>query len=371
VEVVTSRQAYDDPDSRLPKSETIDGVVVSRVWTSRFGRRHLLGRTVDYLTFYATAGWRLWRCAGPGDIVVAKTDPPLISVVAAIVVRLCGARLINWTQDLFPEVATALGVKGIGLFAPILRAARNFSQRSAQQNVVLGQRMAARLEALGIPKNKICVIHNWSDEMAIKPTNRNANPLRRDWELDDKFIVGYSGNMGRAHEFGTIIDAAELVKDRRDIRFLFIGGGARANFVAREAKRRGLGNVVFKPYQARDQLSDSLGAADLHLISLLPPLEGLIVPSKFYGIAAAGRPALYIGDPKGEIPTILERAKCGYTVWPGEAVELARYIERLAEDRPKVLRLGENARRVLEQEFGKTQSLAKWKAVIDGVAQRI
>ena len=367
VEVVTSRQEYGDATSRLAPFEVIDGVGISRVWTSRHGRQHLFGRALDYLTFYAAAGWRLLRHAGPGDIVVAKTDPPLISVVAAAVARLRGATLINWTQDLFPEVATVLGVRALKPIEPILRALRNFSLRSARWNVVLGQLMSERVAALGVPRDRIRIIHNWSDETQIVPIDRDSNPLRHAWGLADRFVVGYSGNMGRAHEFGTILDAAERLRDRDDIRFLFIGGGAQAEHIVQEAKRRGLGNVDFKPYQPHEQLRTSLGAVDLHLISLRPALEGLIVPSKFYGIAAAGRPTLYIGDPKGEIPTILERADCGHTVRPGESAELAVHIEKLAADRSRAIRLGENARRVFEREFSKSRALAKWTAIINNL----
>ena len=367
MEVVTSRQQYGDAASRLAPFEVVGGVGVSRVWTSRYGRQNLFGRALDYLTFYAAAGWCLWRRAGPGDIVVAKTDPPLISVFAAVVARLRGATLINWTQDLFPEVATALGVKAVKPVEPILRALRNFSLKTARQNVVLGQRMAQRIEAQGVPLDRIRIIHNWSDETQIVPIDRDANPLRREWGLADRFVVGYSGNMGRAHEFATIIDAATLLKNRDDIRFVFIGGGAQADHIAREVAQRKLGNFDFKPYQTRDQLAYSLGAADLHLISLLPDLEGLIVPSKFYGIAAAGRPTLYIGDPEGEIPAVLAQENCGHTVRPGEAVELARYIESLADDRPKAVRLGRNARGVFERKFSKKRALAKWKALIESL----
>lgn len=364
MEVVTSRQEYGDAGSRLAASEVVDGVDVSRVWTTRFGRQHLVGRAFDYLTFYAAAGWCLLRRVEVGDVIVAKTDPPLISVVAAGVARRRGATLINWTQDLFPEVATALGVKALRPVEPFLRALRNFSLRSARQNVVLGQRMGRRVEALGVPKAKVAVIHNWSDETQIKPIERDANPLRREWGLVDKFVVAYSGNMGRAHEFGTVIDTAKRLSHRGDIRFLFIGAGARANAISQEVGLLGLRNVVFKPYQPRDRLSYSLGVADLHLISLLPALEGLIVPSKFYGIAAAGRPTLYVGDPKGEIPAILEREDCGHTVWPGESTELAALIEGLAADRARAMRLGENARRVFERDYSKSRALAKWKALI-------
>ncbi len=365
---MTSRQEYGDPGASLSPSEGIDGVAISRVWTSRFGRQRLLGRALDYLSFYAAAGWCLLRRARRGDIVVAKTDPPLISVVAAVVARLRGATLINWTQDLFPEVATAIGVKGLAPLEPVLRMLRNFSLKTARRNVVLGDQMARHLTAQGIPNDRISVIHNWSDEEYVRPIARDANPLRRQWGLENKFVVGYSGNMGRAHEFATIIDAAELLKDEEEIRFLFIGGGAQADYVAYESQRRGLRRVIFKPYQRRDKLCFSLGAADVHLISLLPALEGLIVPSKFYGIAAAGRTTLYIGDPRGEIPTILARGNCGYTVRPGEAAELAGWINKLAGDRATAARLGENARSLFEREFSKTRALAKWRNVIDGTA---
>ena len=115
VRVVTSCQRYDDPAAVLPRYERVDGVEVFRVRTTRFGRDNLLGRAVDYATFYVAAGWRLWRIARAGDIVVAKTDPPLISVVAGMVARWRGARLVNWVQDVFPEVAEALGVRARAL----------------------------------------------------------------------------------------------------------------------------------------------------------------------------------------------------------------------------------------------------------------
>lgn len=364
---MASQQAYDDRQFSLPRSETVKGVLIWRVWTSRFGRQRLFGRALDYLTFYVSAASRLMRCVGPGDIVVAKTDPPLISVIATGVARLRGAVLINWIQDVFPEVATAIGIRGIAPVEPILRALRNFSMRTARYNVVLGLRMAERISAQGIPDDKISVIHNWSDEALITPIDGNSNHLRQEWGLEGKFVVEYSGNMGRAHEFTTIIDAATLLKKRSDIRFVFIGGGAKADYIVEEIAQRKLSNFDFKPYQPRDQLVYSLGAADLHLISLLPALEGLIVPSKFYGIAATGRPTLYVGDPRGEIPAILVQADCGHTVQPGEAAALADYIVTLADDRPKAIRLGKNARALFEREFSKTRAFAKWQALINTI----
>src|SRR5947199_279632 len=159
VEVVTSRQRYDDAAARLASRETVSGVAVKRVWSARFGRGFLPSRAIDYATFYASAFLALLRRASRETTIVALTDPPLISVVAAMAAMLRGATLINWTQDLFPEIAEALGMRALR----VLRRARDWSLRRARTNVALGDSMAARLP------NAI-VIHNWADA-ALQPVD--------------------------------------------------------------------------------------------------------------------------------------------------------------------------------------------------------
>src|SRR5262249_8429579 len=154
-------------------------------------------------------------------------------------------------------------------------------------NVVLGSLMAKRIQEEGISQERIRVIQNWADGEAIQPVSRADNQLRRDWGLAGQFVVGYSGNMGQAHEFKTVIDAAELLQTATHVTFLFVGDGNSREWMERESERRRLKNVQFRPYQPVDRLRYSLGLPDVHLISLRPQLEGLIVPSKFYGVAAA------------------------------------------------------------------------------------
>lgn len=198
--------------------------------------------------------------------------------------------------------------------------------------MVLGERMAARLCGEGIPAERVQIIHNWADGEAITPISHCDNPLCAEWGIEGRFVVGYSGNLGRAHEFGTVLEAADRLREEDDIVFLFVGDGHYRSWIETEARRRGLGNILFRPYQARKRLRESLGLADVHLISLLPALEGLIMPSKFYGIAAAGRPVLYVGDPEGEIPQLLRSAECGETVRVGEGDRLAAAVRRLRDD---------------------------------------
>ena len=158
VHIVCSRQLYGAPESRLAAHETIRGVVVHRIWTTRFGRRRLLGRALDYASFYVTCAVALLRLMRTRDIVVAKTDPPLASIVAALAARCKGALLVNWLQDIFPEVASQLGANPLpAVLDRALRALRDASLRSAEVNVVLGGRMLEYISAR-VPASKCRVI---------------------------------------------------------------------------------------------------------------------------------------------------------------------------------------------------------------------
>ncbi len=369
VVVITSRQCYDDPGSALPAREKVGNVVIHRIWTCRFGRGRLAGRALDYLSFYLGAAVAVLRIVRRGDIVVAKTDPPMLSVVVGPLVRLRGAAMVNWLQDVFPEVAVALGVRGFGgMLGTIACWLRNGSLRRATMNVVIGERMAKRLEAQKIPRERIATIHNWADGVLLRPVDRGTNLLRARWGLGDKFVVAYSGNMGRAHEFQTVLDAADALRAQVNVAFLFIGGGAQKAGLAKAAAERRLSNVAFKPYQPRDLLDQSLGAADVHLVTLRPQLEGLVVPSKFYGIAAVGRPTIVIGDPDGEIGAVVCAADCGYCVSEGDAASLVAAIVALRDDFPLREQMGGNARRLFDQHFDKPIAIEAWRSLLESVA---
>lgn len=362
--VVTSSQSYDDPSVTFATRELVNGVDIKRIRTTRFGRAQLWLRMTDYLTFYLGAAWYLLKVVNSEDIVVAKTDPPLISVLAGGVAKWRGATLVNWIQDLFPEIAESLGVLKLRSVGRILRSLRNGSLRRAQRNVVLGTRMEQRLIAPAVPRDKIRVIHNWADGQEIRPIDRDANELIDHWGLRKRFVVGYSGNMGRAHEFATILEAAELLSGMEDIVFLFIGNGPQRQWIVHQAERRSLKNVVFRPYQPRALLRLSLGVPHVHLISLFPALEGLIVPSKFYGIAAAGRPTIFVGDPEGEVARILREEQCGWSVAVGQRMELALRIAHLAGNPAQAGEMGDRAREAFERRFDKVLAFERWEQVL-------
>ncbi|WP_210269795.1 glycosyltransferase family 4 protein [Hyphomicrobium methylovorum] len=372
VSVVTSRLRYSGGDDLLPKRERISGVETIRMATSNFGRHGLLLRAIDYLTFYISAIFALLRILRAGDVLVAMTDPPMLAVIAVPIARLRGARVIVWSQDLFPEVAEALSVfgsQGRTVFSA-LRFIRNASHRRADMNVVIGELMANRLAATGAPASRISVIPNWADCKELRPVDGDRNPLRDAWGLKGCFVVGYSGNLGRAHDVETLLSAAALIEARNSIatwpaiRWLFIGGGHLFSEAAREADARGLRSVSFQPYQPRQRLPQSLGAADVHLVILRPELEGLIVPSKFYGIAAAGRASIFIGAPDGEIARVIRQHKCGLHVQMGDAEALANAVLQLMNAREETKRMGERARLACEAYYDKAHAIRSWASIL-------
>jgi glycosyltransferase involved in cell wall biosynthesis len=308
----------------------------------------------------------------------------MLSVFAAPVCWLRGARLVNWLQDIFPETAQVLGTGGRAAGVPygVMRWLRTKSLRAARMNVALGERMVARVERLGVSRDRVRAIPNWADNTIIKSIDPAANRLRAEWGLSSKFVIGYSGNLGRAHDIDTLLGAIGIIENtaakspsdnkspqaRSPISWLFIGSGAQFAILEAEVARRRFQSVVFKPYQPQAHLAESLSASDLHLVSLRPELEGLILPSKFYGIAAAGRPTVFIGDKDGEIARLLARHECGFTVGMGDGEGLARVILSLAAQPALCRRMGERARKASEGEFNRSIAIARWVELLAEVS---
>ena len=278
---------------------------------------------------------------------------------------------MNWQQDVFPEVAEALELGGslgrVGYVA--LRPLRNWSLRRGRQTVVLGSRMADVVNRLGVGRDRIAVIPNWAAD-DIAPLAAEENPLRRRWGLSHRLVVGYAGNLGRAHDIATVLAAMRALKaspldeQAASITFLFVGGGALRATLEAETKRMEFANVLFQDYQPRAQLSQVLSAADVHLVMLNPKLEGLIVPSKIYAIAAAGRPAIFIGSRSGEVAQLLDEQGWGFCVKPSHGAELAQRILQLAREPHLRKVMGERARAASLHALDRASAVARWEALL-------
>jgi len=341
-----------------------NGVTIHRTGGSD---RHggLVSRTINYGKFRRGAQRRLATLVVPGDVVVVMTDPPLLGAAVTDLVVKRGGRVVHWIQDIYPEILTAhLGALVAFPLSP-LRALRDVAWLAATRCVTLGEDMAQTVASRQVPAGRITLVPNWAPREVDAPADPGAIAARRAaWGVTDRFVVAYSGNLGRVHEFTTVLDAAERLKARQDIVFLFIGTGARFEEVRAAARSRGLDNLRLLPPESRTDLPAALAAADAQLVTLKPGFARLVYPSKLAGVLAAGRPVLFVGPPEGEIARLLASGQCGVAVEPGAGERLAATISAWQADAPHRTQLGRNARTVYEERFTFAAALVRWDEIL-------
>jgi glycosyltransferase involved in cell wall biosynthesis len=177
----------------------------------------------------------------------------------------------------------------------------------------------------------------------------------------------YSGNYGLGHDFGTLLSAVERLTRSEDVVFVFIGEGKQYESV----KTHAVGHrVVFLPFQPEEKISSSLSAGSVHVVTLKPGLEGLLVPGKVYGAMAAGRPIIFVGPTHSEVADIIRRAECGYEIEPGDTGALVAAIKALKDDAALQARMGRNARALLDREYARSIATARLRQILEGVPRQ-
>jgi glycosyltransferase involved in cell wall biosynthesis len=230
--------------------------------------------------------------------------------------------------------------------------------------VAIGRDMQQRLVALGTDPSKIHVISNWADGSAIRPLEEPSR-LRRECGWENRFVVMHSGNVGLSQDLGSLLAAANLLRDEPDVLFVIVGEGAAKAGLQAEAARRRLPNVEFLSYRPKEDLADSLGAADLHVVGLRRGLAGYIVPSKVYGILAAGRPYIAAVEIGAEPALIAEEHSCGIRVEPGDPAALSAAIVGLQQAGGR--EMGANGRRALEERFDRPIATLAYRRLLESL----
>lgn len=319
------------------------GVEIFRAGGTTFRPRGFAGRAGNYLSYFlcaCLAGLRVPR----SDVVVCLTDPPIIGLAGLLTARRCGARFVFLCQDVFPEVARLLQDFRSETLNEILDRINRFLLRKADRVIALGEMMRKRLVAgKGADPSKVTVIHNWADCSAIAPGEK-SNPFSLANGLAKLFVVMHSGNLGLSQNLDILLDAADRLRHCSDIVVAVVGDGVGREALEARVRSQGLTNVRFLPYQPKQRLSESFASADVFVISLKPGLAGYIVPSKLYGILAAGRPYVAAVESECEVYAITQKYACGLLAKPGSADDLAEKILMLYHDRALAQRLGEDAR---------------------------
>ena len=327
----------------IVKREFFRGIEILRSRGTTFSKTSFAGRASNYVSYFLSACVAGLRLSRP-DVVVALTDPPVIGLAALAVARRFGARFVFLCQDVFPEVAQLQGNFHSKAVKRILDWINRFLIRKADWVIAIGETMGKRLITdKGAEPQKTMVIHNWADCSAIIPGPK-GNAFSEEHGLMSKFVVMHSGNIGMSQGLEIIVQAAAHLRQYEDIRIVCVGDGVTKPALEERVRAMGLKNILFLPYQPKERLAESFAAADVFVISLKQGLAGYIVPSKLYGILAAGRPYVAAVEEACEITAITKQYNCGLVVEPGDAEDLARKILILYHDRNLTQRLGANAR---------------------------
>lgn len=363
--VVTGRPSYNTTTNGGSKGlvarERHRGVHVARVWSTSMNRSSMAGRLTNYLSYLFTSMFGVLAVPKP-DVVVALTDPPPIGLIGAAAARLQGVPFVLVTKDIVPEAVVNAGKLSNHGVIRFLEGIAQVLYKAADRVISIGRDMNRRLEELGVEASKIVTINDWSDGSLVRPLNGPS--VFREWNgWAGEFIVMHSGNLGFGQGLDVIIEAAELLRDSEDIVVAFVGEGASKARLQSEAELRGLSNVVFLPFQPKENLAESLGAADVHLVTQKMGMSGYQVPSKLYGILAAGKPLIASVEETSEPALIIEEHACGVRVDPGDPTALAKAILEIRE--ADLEEIGARSREAFEKAFTREKRTAEYRLLLE------
>ena len=353
ITILTGQPAYKSGGSLAPPQEKKNNIEVRRSLTSRLLPQWLQGRAINGLLFCFRSGLRLLRPKYRGDILLLTTEPPYLLMIGYLAKLILGVPYVCLLYDLYPDIAVNLNVVTEKHW---LTRFWHWTNRQvwhhAQNIIVLSATMKERI-VTQYPEiaDKVTIIHSWADPNYILPKPKANNPFAIKHNLVNRFTVMYSGNMGRCHDMETILQTVWELREE-NIQFVFIGGGAKYNECYEILTRKwNLNNCLFLPFQDKKDLPNSLTACDLSLVSISEAMEGLVAPSKLYGILAAGKPVAAICQPSSYLCQILQNADCGKSFANGDSIGLANYIRFLACDPKQAKIIGEKGRHYLKTHF--------------------
>jgi glycosyltransferase involved in cell wall biosynthesis len=362
VEVICGADQYVPAQDKAPDPASL-GVRIRRIASIGSGgvRRLRLLRQA----WFSLALLPLLLSGRKPQLYLTQTNPPSAVILVGIAARLRRTPLVIVAMDVYPEVVAAYGmVRADGLLWCLLRSVFRWGYRSATRVVALGPVMAERLRAKGVEPARIVTCSNWSTG-AAGIIRGDANQLRSEWQLQGCFVLLYSGNLGVGPEFETLLEGiAHARQALPNLRLVVIGRGRRAQEVRALVEALRLTDIVrMADFLPASRLPESLGLADVALVTLRAGFEGLIVPSKVLSYMARGLPILYVG-PVSDIDAYLDAGSCGMAVRGGDAVGVQRAVLAMHADPVKLRALGEAGRRYYEQSLAREHGLAHYQAIV-------
>lgn len=349
--------------------EEYKGMKVIRVRVPEFQKSNKISRVKNLLAYFFNSIIGTLKIPKQ-DYIFTISQPPILGGTLGVLGKwIKGGKLIYNIQDFNPEQTMAVGYAKNKLLLNLVMTVDKFSCKRANEVIVVGRDMQetlkGRFKNKKVPKNTF--INNWINEKEIYPLEQNHPKIidfKKKYDLEDKFIIMYSGNIGLYYDLENIIKVIEEFKERKDVVFAFVGDGTIKSKIEEYVINNKLDNVVFIPYQDKSDLIYSLNAADIHWVVNAKGIKGVSVPSKLYGVMASGKPVLGVLDEGSEARLIVEESKCGVCSEPGNYKQISKNLRYILENKSKVQLLGINGRKYLEANLTKDVSINKYKETI-------
>lgn len=343
--------------------ETERGIDVLRLRSYAPGKKTMIRRLINYLSFAGTAtlGGLFWRKSW--DVILC-TNGSFFSGIAAWLIGLTKrAPFIYNIQDLYPEVPIAAGQLKNRYAIGMLRAIESFMYRRAAKITVISPAMVGNLLPKRVPRTKIALIPNFVDTEYIKPLPRQ-NSFSSDHGWNDKFLVMHAGNLGHVYDFASLLSAAKQLEGKRDIHFVIVGEGVAKPELARQIKKLSLANVELLPYQPREVLPWLRASADVQLALYRRRAASHSLPSKLYEIMASGRPVVASADSGSPVQAHIRTTASGLWVEAEDESTLVNAILRLFNDRQLCAELGRNGRKQAEKYFCRAVAVREYQELM-------
>ncbi len=357
----------DEYKKKMFYKEEINGVKVIRIRVPEFSKSNKLSRVKNILSYFIGAMIATFK-VGKMDYVYSISQPPILGGLLGVWGKwMKRAKYIYNIQDFNPEQTMAVGYSKNKLVLKAMMMFDKFSCRQADKVIVVGRDMVetlkGRFKGRKVPNHTF--INNWIDEKEIYPLpadHEKVVAFKEKYGLQDKFIIMYSGNLGLYYDLENLMNVIEKFKDRDDVVFAFIGEGTIRESLVQYKEKNNLQNVRFIPYQDKSDLIYSLNAGDVHWCLNAKGIKGVSVPSKLYGIIAAGKPILGALEKGSEARLIIEETQCGYVTEPGNYEEVEVMIEKFLKEKETniISQMSERGRIYLENNLTKDVSVNRY-----------
>lgn len=363
VSVICGQPSYAARGIKAPKHEFKSKVEVFRVSSTTLDKNVIIYRILNMVTLGISMFAKSLFSFKKGDRVLVVTAPPSLPYTTAFAALAKGANFTLLLHDCYPDILVALGkAKPRSLFVRFLNRMNRWLFKHAAQIIVVGrdmkERMLEKTAGLEIP---IHFIPNWADLENIEPEPKCRNQLLEELGIKKKFVFMYAGNIGHPTDIETIVEGASRLTDNSDIHFVFVGSGAKKQWLETAVSERNIHNVTILGQKPRSEQGIFLNACDVGLVSLTAGMWGSAMPSRTYNIMAAGKPIFALTDTGSELTRVIEEDRIGWHIEPGNVDRFCETVIAIYKDRDNVADMGERARSAALLKYSLKQAVSSYR----------